>query len=102
MSIHVTTRTNIHVQNVKSIHRSFIETNTFSLSQTHTYAHQSMQTERIHSLNNHFLLLQGLSSFPNYSALKEKLYTSEVGELEEPFHLSRLLLEAAEACQVGD
>nr|XP_019708485.1 pachytene checkpoint protein 2 homolog isoform X2 [Elaeis guineensis] len=38
-------------------------------------------------------------SFPNYSALKERLYTSEIGELEEPFHLSRLLREAAEACQ---
>ncbi|XP_008804231.2 pachytene checkpoint protein 2 homolog [Phoenix dactylifera] len=38
-------------------------------------------------------------SFPNYSTVKEKLYTSNIGELEEPFHLSRLLLEAAEECQ---
>lgn len=96
--MHVTTGTNIHVQNMKSLHRSFIETDTISLTQTHTYAHKSRH------LNTHFLLLQGHDhfSFPNYSALKERLYTSEIGELEEPFHLSRLLLEAAEASQVGD
>ncbi|XP_072961868.1 pachytene checkpoint protein 2 homolog [Typha angustifolia] len=38
-------------------------------------------------------------SVPNYSTLKEKLHSPETGELQGPFYLSRLLLQAAEVSQ---
>ncbi|THU58763.1 hypothetical protein C4D60_Mb03t17850 [Musa balbisiana] len=54
------------------------------------------------------LLRAGIVTYPldqvhfpllNYSTLKETLHPSETTELEGPLHLSRILLEAAKACE---